>query len=72
MSFLRSIAGTLFGVFRPRRERSELADARRYVASVDAFCREFCVDQAGDDRHQGDGDGYDGWLAVEDRYEVEP
>ncbi len=72
MSFLRSIAVLLAAIFRRRRERSELDEARRYVASVDAFCREFCVDQAGDDRHQGDGDGYDGWLADEDRYEVEP
>jgi len=52
-----------------RRQRRELDEAKRFVASLDAFCREWCIDQAGDDRHQGDGDGYDGWLPVEDRYQ---
>ena len=32
MNFFRSVAVMLFAIFRRRRERSELADARRYVA----------------------------------------
>ncbi len=63
MRFLRSIAVLLAGMFRRRRERAEIDEARRFLASLDSFCREWCL---GQDDGPGDDSGYEGFLTEPD------
>ncbi len=46
------------------RQRRELEQSPRFVASLDSFCREWCL---GQDDGRGDDSGYEGFLTKPDR-----
>ena len=50
-------------VFRRHRQRRELEAAKRFVVSLDSFCREWCL---GEDDGRGDDSGYEGFLTEPD------
>ena len=68
MRFLRSIAVLLAGMFRRRRERAEIDEARRFLASLDSFCREWCLGQEHNGRGDDQDDGREPWATDPDAW----